>query len=306
MILDIPTPEELEVTGISLLNLAWDVVSALYLDLESSQMNEWDDDGQITDEFWQAAQRPLANAFTLTQQGAEFLLKARIAQTSPFLLIDGTPRDWPRGCHEHDTPYSDFRTIDAQDLIRVHDTVRDERLDGAFCQRFDILRRTRNAIMHSVNKRLRHSPSDIWKSVLDVSHHLVAPHRWIAARRNYLESTPSSIAFSTDGIRWQLSWECVQLLRILQPAEARDLLGVDLKRRWYICCKCTEGYSHYVELPPKTAQLYPNDPASTAVYCFVCDTAAVIHRKDCVHSDCKGNVIQSINDVCLTCYGNQS
>lgn len=305
MIIDIPTPEEFEITGVSLLNLAWDSVSALYLDLENSKMNEWDDNGEVTDEFWQAAQRPLANALSLTQQGIEFLLKARISKISPFLLIDGTSRDWPKGCHERDTSYSDFRTIDAQDLIRVHDTVQNQRLDKSFCQRVEALRRTRNAIMHSLDRRLRHSPSDLWKTILDVSYHLLGPQKWIVFRQKYLEDTPSSIAHGSEGLVWQLSWECLQLLEMLQPAEAEKFLGVDLKSRWYICHKCGTECSDY-DVHPRTTQLRPNNPTSTTVYCFVCNEEEQIVRKECVQENCKGNVIHFEYNVCLTCYANQN
>ncbi|MGP1386427.1 MAG: hypothetical protein ACTS2F_22895 [Thainema sp.] len=306
MIINIPSSEEFKVTGISLLNLAWDHVSALYLDLKASNMAEWDDDGEVTSEIWQAAQKPLANALVLTQQGIEFLLKARISEISPFLLIDGTPRDWPGKCHEHDTAYSDFRTIDAQDLIRLHDTVQNRRLDVSFCQHVEELRKMRNAIMHSVDKRLRHAPSDLWKTILSVSHNLLGPQEWIVLRQNYLKNTPSYIAHGgEEEVMAQLSWECLQLLKILKPAEAREFLGVELKSRWYICNKCATELSGYDDFP-KTAQLKPNEPTSTNLYCFVCNQENQVIRKDCIKEDCKGNVIHSEDNVCLTCYGAQA
>jgi hypothetical protein len=67
--IEIPTASDFVDSGRSLLNLAWDAVSTLYLDLENADVKGCDDDGEVTDEFWKAAQRPLANAVAIAQQG---------------------------------------------------------------------------------------------------------------------------------------------------------------------------------------------------------------------------------------------
>lgn len=306
MIRDIPTATDFEITGISLLNLAWDTVSSLYLDRENSKITEWDDGGQVLEEFWQSAHQHLSNALVLTQQGIEFFVKARIARVSPFLLLDRNPKDWPKGCSENDTPFADFRTLDAQDLIRVHDTVAQQRLNTSFCRRVDGLRRARNSVMHSLDKRLRHSPSDLWISILDASHHLLGPQLWIGTRRKYLEGSPSSLVFSDDTPAWQLSWECQHLLQILTPSQVSEFLGADLKSRWYICSGCEIGAPDYFETPPRTAQLRPKGPNATDIFCFVCGITSTVSRRACSDPDCKGNVIDPSENVCLTCHRDQT
>lgn len=304
MISDIPTPSDFEATGLSLLNLAWDTVSSLYLHAELSEMETWDDDGQVTDEFWKAAHQPLSNAQALIHQGVEFLLKARIVEVSPYLLLDRSIREWPKGSNVQDTAYAEFRTIDAQDLVRVHDTVTANRLDPVFSQRIDDSRRTRNAFTHSVDKRMRHSPENLWLAVLDISHHLIGPEKWIPARRQYLEAVPRSVAFRADGTLTELSWECTHLLAKLKPAEARLFLGVEPKARWYICYNCSIECSD-AGRRPETAQLKPNKPDSGTVYCFVCGVEEKVRRIDCTRGPCKGNVVHDEDSICLTCYQSQ-
>lgn len=304
MITEIPSPDEFTATGISLLNLAWDTVSSLYLHTEHSHMETWDDDGQVADEFWQAAHQPLANAQALIHQGLEFLLKGKIAELSPFLLLDRAIREWPKNSSIQDTPFAEFRTIDAQDLCKVHDTVCKCRLDADFVQRIDELRRTRNTFMHSVDKRKRHSPDSLWLSILDVSHYLVGPCQWVQVRRQYLEDVPQSVAFLDEGPTSTLSGECERLLKLLKPADAAKFLGVNAKSRWYVCyCCAMELREHGVQ--PQTAQLAPNTPEADSVYCFVCTKTQTVSRKDCIHDGCKGNVIHAEDGVCLTCFDDQ-
>ena len=262
-------------------------------------MAQWDDDGQVTDEFWKAAQQPLGNAQALLQQGVEFLLKARIAEVSPFLLLDRSVRDWPRDSATVSTRFAEFRTVDAQDLVRIYNTVRNERLDSAFAQRIDEQRKTRNAFIHSIDKSHRHRPDSLWTTILDVSHFLIGPVRWFAIRRKYLESTPASVAFSTDQVSTELAWEATKLLETLKPAEQALYLGLAPKARRYICYPCAVECSD-AGLQPKTAQLRPNSPKSTSMYCFVCDQPQEVERNDCQSPGCRGNVIVGDDYVCLT------
>jgi hypothetical protein len=304
VITDIPTPSDFEATAVSLLNLAWDAVSSLFLHAERSKLEQWDECGEVTDEFWAAAQKPLGNAQALVQQGVEFLLKARIAEVSPFLLLDRAVRDWPKESAIRDTKYAEFRTVDAQDLVRLFNTVRPARLDAAFVQRIEEQRKTRNTFIHSVDKSLRHSPESLWITILDVSHHLIGPTKWIGLRRAYLESTPASIAFSTDEVPIELAWESKQLLETLKPSEQELYLGIVPKARRYICYHCAMECRD-ADFHPQMAQLRPNLPDSTNVYCFMCEQTQPVNRSSCVAEGCKGNVIEAHDMVCLTCFSDQ-
>lgn len=102
------------------------------------------------------------------QQGTDFVLKAKIAETSPNLLLSGSPRDWPKGCNKQDTPYSSFRTFDAQDLPRAHDAVAAVRLSDDFIQRYEKMRRLWSSIFRAVDTTQRSAAEALILDVLEV------------------------------------------------------------------------------------------------------------------------------------------
>lgn len=304
MITDVPTTDDFADQGIVFLNLAWDTVFDLLL--EYSDAEEWDAivDDEQTDDYWKAAQKPLAIAVALSQQGAEFLLKARIAEISPFLLISGKPSEWPSKCDKQDISYSSFQTADGQDLIRIQDTVAATRLSAHFKELFNKIRLTRNTIFHTVDRTMRFSEKEIILAVLEIADELVGQQQWTQIRRGYLESMPSSAAWSADAVGLHLSREMLSVIDLMGNANLVKLLRFNKRQRRYICPNCTrECRWVHSELQPKTAQLSPNSPSSTNVYCFVCRKDISVLRLPCSASECKGNVIHADDDnECLTCF----
>lgn len=200
MITSIPTAEDFRSTGIALINLAWESVITVAQNLAGAPVENWGDENDAEtiatwkaalDGYLQSAQQALATAVALAQQGTEFLLKSKIAAVSPFLLISSSPGDWPKGCEKADTPFADFKTIDAQDLPRAHDCVCSPRLSEEFRSKFDQLRRLRNTVMHTVDRRARFTVQDGVLAILEVVEALVAPQGWVAIRRSHLQSTPA-------------------------------------------------------------------------------------------------------------------
>lgn len=301
MIIEIPNKIDFEKSGLSMLNLAWDAITTLYRDLKNAEVEEWDEDGEVTEEFWQSAQHPISIALALAQQGIELLLKGKIAEISPFLLLVGNPKEWPTRCTAKDIPFADFRTIDAYELIRAHDTVLKEKLSESFKNNFEDLRRLRNVIFHCVDKKSRPTAEYVFRVILEASVNLQGPKKWIKTRRLYLENTPESVAYSTDYVEATLISEVENLLKLLKPAEAKRLLGFDKKQRAYICYQCALN-SKDEGLLPKYAQLDPNTPDSNQLYCLVCDEYYEVIRKDCNKEGCPGNVLDAEDGLCLTCY----
>lgn len=287
-----------------MLNLGWSSVSAL-LFTESEAMTESDyqsRDENTANDYWAAAQGPMTNAITLTQQGTEFLLKAKIASVSPFLLISGGIKNWPKPDTDNKIPFASFRTIDAQDLLKAHDTACDQQIDREFQTHFDNLRDLRNKIIHTVDPALRVKPMDIWISILETSHHLIGSQSWFTARRDYLRRTPTAVAYfhSDDEIDPELTFEAIHLIKHLTPELCERFLGVHKKQRWYLCPSCTRSI-RYDELKASTAQLRPKSPKSTMAYCFACDGKFKVTRRVCQKPDCLGNVIEEDEGFCLTC-----
>lgn len=301
MILDIPTRGDFDSAGITFLNLAWDAVLALEHKLDDASLDDWDVDGEVSDEYWTAAQTPLATALSMAQQGTEFLLKGRIASISPFLLISGSPTEWPRGCDQQDRSFADFRMIDAQDLIRVHNTVAPERLSESMRDRFNELRRYRNSVMHTVDPRRRFTSKEIIIAILEICDSLIAPRSWMSVRREYREANPDALAFSTDDMTYVLAREMNTVLALLEPVMAERHFGFKKRQRRYLCYQCTNDcrdQDFLVEL----AQLRPNSPKATTVHCVLCEADYAVVRQNCVQEGCKGNVLDKQDGICLTCY----
>lgn len=304
MIRDIPTRADFEEQGIALLNLAWDTVTELLLEYRDAE--EWDAivDEQQTEHYSHASQKPLAIATALLQQGSEFLVKAAIAEVSPFLLIACNAQNWPKKCDTTDTPFSAFRTPDSEDLIRIHNTVAATRFSETFMQQFAELRKIRNTVFHSVDRSLRFTEKDILFAILTITTELQGPCKWMDIRDNYLESTPSA-AFATEGHGFVLVREFSLLVELLGNADLKKHFGFNKKQRRYLCPECNMACREfYPDLAPKTAQLKPNTPASQSLYCVVCRTITQVSRSKCPRRDCPGNVINQskyFDKECLTC-----
>jgi hypothetical protein len=298
MIVDVPQPQDFQAAGMGFLNLAFGFAGELINELDEA--SEWDEEVFISRKrFWQAAQGKLATALALGQQGIELLLKAKIAEVSPFLLLDVKWRDRKI----ETTSYVDLRTVDAQDLVRLYDISQASPLPKAFVQRVDDLRKLRNSIFHSVNRRLSFAPRDIMLMHLEAVHHLVGAGRWIEMRRKAYQLSHTNVAFPSyvDAHHAQLSADVVNLICHLAPAELRTYLGLNVRQRRYICYDCVMHCNEvHRQLACPYAVLRPNNKTSTTLYCLVCDKTAEVERRPCTDESCGGDVIHGDN-VCLSC-----
>jgi hypothetical protein len=90
------------------------------------------------------------------------------------------------------------------------------------------------------------------------------------------------------------------MVEMFTRAEALRHFGYDTRRRGYNCPVCRSNDESDL-LTAKTAQLEPNTPDSTNVFCFVCRCDTAVTRKRCPNPGCKGNVLSVEFEECLTC-----
>lgn len=336
MIENIPTSEDFRDQGIWFLNLAWDAVFDLLkefsefvefsmstLDHDYGEYIEYCDPevdskflefckeassdqayvDKVHKRYWDAAKKPLSIAHALSQQGAELIMKSRIAEISPYLLISNPPKDWPKECDKKDTSFADFRTIDAQDLIRAYNAVSQEKLPEDFTSKFNEFRKTRNAVFHTVDNRLEFSEKKIITYILDIAN-ICAPKQWPQLRQAYLTDSPVSQAIYIETCNNSLCEEMAMMIKLLGQKKLIELFDFDKKQRRYICPECHRGLNKdYDPDNPMTAQLKPNKPSSTNLFCFVCGENIAVIREDCKEDGCKGNVIcAEYDNECLTCF----
>lgn len=236
----------------------------------------------------------------IAQQGVEFIIKGKIAEVSPFLLIADPPSKWPTPYGESEVDFSALRTIDAQDLVKVHDTFASRKLDAAFVERFNDLRERRNKIMHSVYTGFSVHAAEVIDALLFMHRSLFPGEAWSSLRRAFLESAPDKELGADEFVVNIVAWELHLVLDLLSPAKVRQYFGISKKQRRYVCPGCysmantDNGFKH------KLAVLQPASSTSTSLYCIACGDTCTVTREACERDGCLGNVIGP-DESCLTC-----
>ncbi|MCK1615434.1 hypothetical protein IVA96_01730 [Bradyrhizobium sp. 159] len=282
------------------LNLAWSIVLGLHFELQNAQVAEWDEDGEVTDEYWQRSQSTLGNALTLVQQGFELSLKSSIAAVNPYLLLSRDIRDWPAS-DKKDISFADFRTIDAADLVKLHNSICADQLEASFIELFDRVRRRRNQIIHLGKDKKAIAVVELIEMILSCVARLAPSIRWMKQRADYKNDDYLSVAYSNDHVTDVLCNEAEIVIDLLGASSLDKFFGFDKKARRYYCPECARNVEGDRYL---TAHLKPNKPSSTDLFCIVCDEIHDVVRKKCVDEDCKSNVI-SADGVCLVCWEDQ-
>lgn len=301
MIVDLPTPEDLESIGLSLLNQAWDTAATLLCDLDDAKFFTDELDETEIASFWDAARIQLSSAGAIAQTGCEYLLKGRIARVSPFLLIAEKPRDWPKPATAKHTQFSSFHTIAAEDLITVHNSVVSQPLSKEFIHQFETFRMRRNEVLHGIATRVEIHVTKLLVDILTINAQLGPEPNWTRARHAHLMKSPLSKLHSTDYADSRLVWEFGLVSEELDPADLKRFFNFEKKQRPYFCPNCKYNLASESDTKFKTARLQPNKAESTTVWCFVCDARQGVERTNCNSEDCKGNVISIEWGNCLTC-----
>jgi hypothetical protein len=301
LIIDIPAPKDFFDSGIELFDFAWDTVANLITNL-SQAIDMGVEEGDVSEEYWAASKRRLTTALAMTQQGVEFILKGKIAEVSPFLLLAEGPSKWPSPYEGREISFSEFKTVDAQDLIRLHDTVRDPQLDTDFVERFNALRLKRNTISHSIDKKLQIHTTEVIEAILFMYKALFPSENWAKTRTTFIERDPDAALSGGEYSRNNACREMDTVFELLPPAAVERFFGIPRKQRRYICPVCFYEASGNDDRVFRLAVLRPKSPTATSLFCPVCNTEHKVVRKDCTGADCKGNVLSDDTDlICLTC-----
>lgn len=265
MIIDLPTASEFDVNGKAFLNLSWETVIDLLHEVVFFKNNyDHHSDEERTElegQYWKSAQHKLSTAIALAQQGTEFLLKGKIAAVSPFLLLAKEPKDWPKECETKNISFADFKTVDAHELIRLHNTVCVQKLPESFKTEFERLRDLRNKIMHAVDNRTKLSVKDVAVAILQISENLIGPKSWHTTRKKHFEENHNFFGMGSVDQSILLAMETALVVENLglTKSELIQFYGFDRGQRRYICPDCR---THKINFAAKLAQLTPNTPES--------------------------------------------
>ncbi len=299
MVKNIPEADDFFQSGKELFDFSWDVVAKLLTDLDEAEYYEIDPE-KISETYWNSAKSKLTTALSITQQGIEFILKGKIAEISPYLLIADTPSKWPSP-YEEDIEFSSFRTVDAQDLVHIYDIFSEKRLSDRFVERFNELRDKRNRIMHSIDKNIVVQVADVVDSLLYMHKTLFPDETWPSQRLSFLRSAPDVELGSEEFAINRVCRELDLVINLLQPAQVREYFNIDKKQRKYTCPTCLDDANTDVGFEYMFAELKPKSPDATTIYCPVCNESYNVTREDCA-GECPGNVISDAGQ-CLTCCG---
>ena len=303
MITALPTHYDFRIHGEDYINLAWykvhDLSTRHYISGDIEVLNDQD---LANEDLLEGYQRELSSALMLCHQGIEFLLKGKIASVSPFLLISQNPDQWPRGSDKADTAFSEFRTIDAQDLLRVVNTVSATKISDTFAEKYSRLRKRRNAICHTVTQENDLTPKDLFLMIFDALREFF-PDTTIAEKRREFLSRDISFRDEDEGeVFFRFATEMNTIIHLLSPSELDGYFSYPKNMRRYLCPFCREC-SHYVPLEIPLAILAKKEPNCRDLYCMICDKHFEVIRKACNCTECKGNVIHASEEgeMCLTC-----
>lgn len=300
MVNNVPSASDYFDSGKEVFNFAWSTVAHLLCEFDVAGYYGYSPD-EVSEPFWSAATRELSTALTIVQQGVELILKGRIAEISPYLLIaSDAPSRWPSPYDGRQIDFSQFRTIDAQDLVRVHDIFAASPLPATFTARFDQLRELRNTIMHSTGKNVTVQAIEVVDALLFMHRSLFPDENWITTRREFLRSSPHSALGSGEFATNVACHEAEIAVTQLQPAEVELYFRIPKKQRRYLCPACLDDSNTDAEFNRKLAVLRPKSADAVRLYCPVCNGEHDVSRVDCEQDECLGNVL-NYEGRCLTC-----
>lgn len=277
MIVDVTDYEELQETAIGWMCLAWQITIDALQDFE-----EWEryfdvreaSDGEVTaDELraqhWYTNRFKMNNAISLMQQSMELFLKARIAKTSPYLLLVGDPMSWPGVDRKGEVSFADFQTIDSSHLLRAATIVGSEPLHTDFNAFYERVRRHRNKIIHLNAGNIVVEARRILVDILTEFDYLLPGERWPSFRRQYLDSTrEGSIEGIFDREHSILMWELEIAINVLESKHTKKFFGYDKRKKHYFCPKCYNLQHKHDEDEHAFIERGQDD----SIFCIACQT----------------------------------
>lgn len=283
MIVDVPSCDGLSETGLGWLNLAWEgAIESLSAFSELREYYEEHLDQKIEPEkqqaFWKAQRFKINNSITLHQQALELLLKARIAQIDPFLLI---ATDWTKAktSAKGEVSFLDLPTIPAGQLCRAIAIVESAPLPSDFISHFDEMRKERNKIVHLHADTMQAEVTRVLSDVLKSYSLLFPESNWLSCRRSYIEAheAPLLQPWEDSFADYNLVHELELVVDALDRATLTTYFSFEKKKKRFRCPECESRlprhYSDVVEL----AQMQPNG----SIRCIACGTSYTVQE----HSD---------------------
>jgi len=299
MIINVPSAAELISVSLRLYFKAWAEVTSILEDWSRHfglTRNLGFPEAEVKkfkpDEDWRAylenAQNDLQGIYTLVQQSQEIGIKARICEVSPYLLLKGLQAKPTTECGA-DYDFTDFQTIEAAELVRIHNMVCKHQISPAFRVVVEDIRRNRNKIHHLgiLNSSLDpHSLID----VLQMQYTELYPgRRWMKDRVEF-----GSVHRWSDWIDSDFNETTGAMIELhdlgpmLTSKQVRILMGHEPKERRYICHHCVqEANLRESGISPRLVPTAFRLKGEMKIRCILCDQIIDLIAKECTAEKCK-------------------
>lgn len=308
MLVDIPEANDFQISAENLINSAWSRLTKLLED--HTVFEDIDAKKENIEQYWLYAKPELTAAAAMVQHSVEFYLKAKILSISPYLLISLDARSLPKNSESNDISFSEFRTLDAQDLLKVHNTFASEKLSTDFKAWFNDMRLMRNKIMHTVDKKLSVDPAALAISILQCHEYLVGKNRWIHSRTSFLNRSPEygvtlgATEEHDSYIHLAIHRELSLVIDSLETSDTKRFFNYDKNLPAEICPYCYKKFaaceyfdSKWTDSFAPTAQ--PKIGSDGEMECIVCGNISIIPEVECI--ECGNSAIDKSTRECLWC-----
>jgi len=305
VIVNVPSWEDLRTISLQLYFKAWAAAVEIVTEFDDVYTDglDWEDEWKG---YIEASQADLQSIYTLIQQSQEIGIKALIARVSPFLLLKRhETKPTAPGGSTYD--FSDFPTLDASELVRVHNVFCDTKLSDEFSTDFETLRRERNKIAHIglFNKTL--TPDHLIEVLIKQFQELYKDRAWLVERVFFISK--HRWADYGDYDKWSpvgaALYELWKTLPRVTPKQFEAIFGRGPDEKRLICPACGPALEHFMDGNEPYARDIPTafEAADAKIACAACGHAFALIAQKCVEGECDGEFV-AVHDgdaFCVEC-----
>jgi hypothetical protein len=246
LIINIPSPDQFIISGKNLLGRSWGRISDLHDFFEYNDMkNAFYCKSRISEEdFWLKCKEDVAECISISQHGAELIIKGFISNHNPLLILKNA-NEILKGNKASPVDFRRIKSIDAGDLIKTHNSVCLRQLSGKFKARFESARCMRNQFIHSVVGEGLSSVKEALEYNLFLHSEFFPGESWIEERHSQINSDGYCIMGVDDDVSGKLRKEVLSAIKILSPSVSKKYLGFNRKSRFLPCPDCSHFNAHY-------------------------------------------------------------
>lgn len=296
---DIPTSNDYFLMGVEHLMIGYnEIIEFLNILIQHKESKDYFNmgdpvsDAKDISSYFNNARLNLLVHTGLIHEGIDLILKSKITEVSPYLLIRSDPNDIKGKVY-----YSDLLTQDSKSLPVIHDKFCSNPLDSNFVTLFEKSRTRRNKIRHTYDVSLTVEAKDVIIETLNMFMSLQKT-KWMENRYQYSNREAILDLYSWDqSCQPNLLIEFKVLQDVLPPAEFKKVFKTDKKQRMFLCYDCTHpDYTENV----KTCVI-KSTGKRRYIECLICSKLWSTKKVSCPEDDCECDILVSEKGKCANC-----